>query len=179
MFTIADIRNEYKRLDAIVGENISELPIEISHNDSRKAGCYCSTVSCGSVYGEKFIISDFSLNATENNFYDTIRHEYAHALATRREGRRCGHSAVWRKYAVMVGANPRATYVADEKEVEHRINQLSKKGKGYTVTCEKCNHVFVYQRMGKIVKALLNGSGNDGKYTCPVCGGHTFKAEKI
>ena len=88
MFTITDIRNEYKRLDAITGQNIASIPIEISYNDSRKAGCYCSTVSCGSVYGEKFIISDFSLNATEHNFYDTIRHEYAHALATRREGRR-------------------------------------------------------------------------------------------
>lgn len=30
MFTIADIRNEYKRLDAITGQNIANIPIEIS-----------------------------------------------------------------------------------------------------------------------------------------------------
>jgi hypothetical protein len=49
---------------------------------------------------------------------DTIRHEIAHALDTRpsrysRDGKRLCHDGIWRRWAMIVGANPRACAVMD------------------------------------------------------------------
>ena len=67
-------------------------------------------------------LSKFMFNNTKEkarlDFLDTILHEIAHALAFINDGH-CGHGKPWKKWAVKVGANPKAT-----AEVK-RINDMA------------------------------------------------------
>ena len=39
---------------------------------------------------------------------ETLRHEYAHAVAERKHGSKAGHGRLWRRLAVEMGARPRS-----------------------------------------------------------------------
>lgn len=64
-------------------------------------------------YRKKLIeVSEFMFRMTvpeqREDFLDTVKHEVAHALAYIKDGH-CGHGKPWKKWAVKLGANPRAT----------------------------------------------------------------------
>lgn len=178
MFTIADIRNEYKRLDAITGQNIANLPIKISKRCTKRRGAYSFRLMYKqSVFDEKFIISDFVMAEDSDNFYNTIRHEYAHAVATRVTLTNAGHDAVWKKYAVMVGAKPTPYSDRTPQQTERQMNAFKKNG--YIVTCENCGKQYMYSRKTKVIN-IIESNYQNATLTCPACGcTNHFKVEKL
>lgn len=178
MFTIADIRNEYKRLDAITGQNIANIPIEISKRCTKRRGAYSFRLMYKqSVSNEKFIISDFVMAEDSNSFYNTIRHEYAHAIATRVTLTNAGHGEIWKRYAKMVGANPEMYSEKTPQQREKQMNAFKKNG--YAVTCEKCGKQYMYSRKTKVIN-IIESNYQNATLTCPACGcTNHFKVEKL
>ena len=98
--TLDDVRREYDRLDALCGVDTTQVALRISKRATKRLG------SCKYVGNavESVTISDFVLDAADEVFYDTIRHEYAHALVKLRFPReRHGHDARWKAACLEVG----------------------------------------------------------------------------
>ncbi len=169
-FTVEDIRREYNRLDRLCGADTSQVALRISSRARKRLG------SCKYV-GEQvacITISDFVLAAAPEVFYDTIRHEYAHALVKLRAPlERHGHDAVWKAACREVGCaperccDPAALPVPPERREEPYR---------YHLLCLVCGSRWDYKRETKVIRLIRHGGS---RYcTCPHCGGHRFSAEK-
>ena len=91
MWTLEQVRQEYRRLDAMLGIDTSGVGLEFSKRMTRQYGV-CT------FYKNKpqtIRLAEF-LRSEEQAFWDTARHEYAHAAAALLTGRRHGHDEVWR-----------------------------------------------------------------------------------
>lgn len=163
MFTIDDIKNEYRRLDAVTGADTSQIPLRISTRFTRKLGmCRLSAGRNGRYAPTEIVIGEQILCADEEVFYDTIRHEYAHALVAIRDGHNHGHDATWKKACIEVGCRPHASVKSDTLGDVVRMAEP-----GYIVRCKKCGHEIIYYRKGKVVSSLMKGRS---PYRCR-CGG--------
>lgn len=175
MFTIYDIKREYTRLDAKTGMNIATtIPVKISNRCTTTRGKYSYSMS--NSYGSKpfkesITISSFVLHEDEADFIDTIRHEYAHAMAARIHERfGLAHGPEWQECCHIVGCRDTATRTATEAQ-----KAIIDKRKTYIVACE-CGHEFIYHRKGKIVSMVE--AGNINGLRCPYCEGHNFYLKK-
>lgn len=76
MYNIEDVTREYRRLDKILGIDTSEIQITYCKGASR-GGC------CKICNGEpiRIALNKALFECPENEFYDVIRHEYAHAVS--------------------------------------------------------------------------------------------------
>lgn len=86
-------------------------------------------------YKEKIIYLNRWMVETcsDEQVLDTLRHECAHALAGveySKTGRCMGHGKLWKKWARLVGCDPRAK-VSHEKLAEGSEKQFSKGNRGY------------------------------------------------
>jgi len=170
-FTLEDVRREYDRLDALCGVDTSRIPLAVSTRAKKRLGS-CKYVG-GTVAG--VTISDFVLGAPEDVFYDTIRHEYAHALVKLRAPReKHGHDAVWKAACIEVGCAPArccdASALPDlppRREAPYR----------YRLRCLVCGAHWDYKRMTKAL--CLVARGGSRYCTCPRCRGHRFAAERL
>ena len=109
MFTLSDIRAEFDRLDAISGLCTKDIPIRISTRMTRALGVCRSRSTDGGKTAQiiDVAIADYLCRyGTEEEFYNTVRHEYAHAYNILTEGHHCGHDARWKAAAVRFGASP-------------------------------------------------------------------------
>lgn len=161
MFSLYDIRKEYERLDKITGLHISkEVGLDVTSRCTRRRGVYKRISKNGVLKHEEIVISNFVLAEPPESFFDTIRHEYAHAMDRRLNGPyNPSHGESWKRCCKVVGCAPSATVEASEAQMEY------KKSKGYTVYCQTCGHKWYYQRLSKIPKAIMGGT----KYGCPYC----------
>ena len=169
--TLADIRREYDRLDALCGVDTGALALRVSTRASKRLG------SCKYVGSrvEGITVSDFVLAAPERVFYDTIRHEYAHALVKLRLPReKHGHDAVWKAACREVGCAPeRCCDPSVLPETPARRQEPYR----YQLRCLSCGAAWQYKRMTKVLRLVLRGGS---RYcTCPHCKGHRFAAEPI
>ena len=177
MFTKTDIYNEYKRLDKIHNQTIADtIPLEITGRCVNRQGVYKVAWRGQSIVRERIVISDFMLEAPEADFLDTIRHEYAHAVATRQTRRNEGHGALWQDWARKVGATPEqyATEICEAQQA--RIDARKAMQKEYQVICDCCNHTWKYHRKGKIVKQVESGNYS---LECPYCHSRKFSFEEV
>lgn len=110
MYSIETIKTEYQRLDAITGQDIAKtVPVEIVERELTTRGAYQFRLIKGiDVLTEKIVFNSFVMNEDADTFYNTIRHEYAHAFATRKHLRDVDHGKEWQECAKIVGANPEA-----------------------------------------------------------------------
>lgn len=170
MFGVGDIRREYMALDEKTGMDIAKtIPIEITKRCTERRGVYKYKIqkSTGIIKDEKIIISDFVMREERETFYNTIRHEYAHAMAVRIHRRLgLGHGKEWQECCKIVGCKPEATAQATEQQMA-AINRRKK----YIVTCNSCGHEWTYGKRNKIVKSA---EMDDGTLTCPYCNGKSF-----
>ena len=168
--TLADVRREYDRLDALCGVDTSSIPLRVSTRTSKRLGsCQYSAagVSC-------ITISDFVMDAEDDAaFLDTIRHEYAHALVRlRRPRERHGHDAVWKAACREVGCAPErcadpAPFRAPRREEPYR----------YLLRCLGCGATWRYKRKAKVVRLVERGAA---RYcVCPHCKGRRFAVEPL
>lgn len=165
--TIEDIRQEYARLDAITGINSSAIPITISTHTKRRYGCCFYDVickgSCRSYYVRELNFSAFIFEWPEKFFIQTVRHEYAHMLATMRDPKtRIGHGPKWKAACLEIGCEPKRCGSVPE---EYRASPK------YVVKCASCGRSWTYHKKTKLIQRILNGEPSG--YTC-ACGCKDF-----
>lgn len=165
MFTKEDIIEEYKRMDAIFAANIAELPVNVSTRFKRKLGmCRLVPIGNGRYRPSEIVIGAQVFTMDKNLFYDTVRHEYAHALVTLRDGFNHGHDKVWKRACLEVGCNPHAAVKVSETANACMVSDETVR---YIVRCTKCGSESKYYRKGKVVTSLMAGKK---MYRCR-CGG--------
>ena len=168
--TLDDVRREYDRLDALCGVDTTPVALRISKRAAKRLGS-CKYV--GSAV-ESITISDFVLDAADEVFYDTIRHEYAHALVKLRFPReKHGHDALWKAACREVGCRPErctdAPLPAQAARREERVR--------YRLACLSCGAHWDYLRRSRTIKLVAAGYGR--ACTCPHCGAHRFRVEDL
>ncbi len=169
--TLDDIRREYDRLDALCGVDTTPVALRVSRRATKRLGS-CKYV--GSTV-ESIMISDFVLDASDEVFYDTIRHEYAHALVKLRFPReRHGHDERWKAACLEVGCAPeRCCDPAVLPDVPPRRQERYR----FLLTCRTCGMLWQYKRMTKVLQ--LVSKGDTRHCVCPCCRGNSFVLEKL
>lgn len=169
-YTLEDIRREYDRLDLLCGADTGGVALIISTRARKRLGsCRCSAAGVKSI-----TISDFVLEAGEKVFYDTIRHEYAHALVKLRHPReRHGHDALWRAACLEVGCNP--SRCCDPAEIPNLPGKREEPDR-YMLRCLGCGTVWRYKRKTRVISLLERGSRS---CVCPHCKGRRFEVSRL
>jgi len=164
MFGLEDIRKEYQRLDQLCGIDTSAISLAVSTRALKRRG------ACISKRGKpvKIAISDFVFEEPAKSFFDTIRHEYAHALVHIRSGKSHKHDRMWKKACVEVGCKADRFSAASEAQTE-KIQKHAK----YTIACQGCGNEF--QRMKKTKLISLLEAGQKHPYHCARCNSKDFK----
>lgn len=162
MRTITDIRNEYKRLDSEFGYNIAnQYRLKVSKRLIETRG-YCKIDFMR--HTKEIQIADFVMNEPDETFYDTIRHEYAHAMAYEKYGAGVGHDARWKALAKMVGCNGEQYVKATKEQIDKMSTRVN-----YIVECKHCGRQFKYMRMNNTIRMAYLGDCR-----CP-CGCDEFE----
>lgn len=163
--SLAEIRAEYDRLDALCGADTRSIALKVSGRAKKRLGSFqsganpCITLS-------SFVLEDDALAL------DTARHEYAHALVwLRHPGERHVHDALWKAACREVGCTPRATLPCKDS-VAQRASQAQ-----WLMRCLGCGQETYYLRAGKIVQLVRDGHSR--RVTCLHCGGHRFSLTKL
>ena len=106
---------------------------------------------------------------------DTVRHEYAHAMAAHIHRKaKLGHGPEWKECCRAVGC--KAERYAEASEAQKAvIKDRAAKSHGYIIRCKGCGHEWKYKKMGKTLKGVQAGK----KYDCPYCGKSEFKVEGV
>lgn len=165
-YGLMDVRREYARLDTLCGVDTRGVLLRVSARAKSRLGLFHPGPP------PSIVISAFVLDR-EDLFWDTIRHEYAHALVWLREpGSRHGHDAVWKAACREVGCTPRATV-----RPEGAIQDARMAGAKYRVVCKTCGQESFYLREGKIVTLLRFGKKD--RVRCKRCGATDFRLEDL
>lgn len=164
MHTIEEIRTEYDRLDKLLGVDTSGVEIAISPHRGKRLGSFRSPGGDVPPMFAKPLRISISAAVMENDdaFWDTIRHEYAHAVVyLTRPGERHGHDEVWKAVCRRIGCTPKSTTaVSDEQKREWAASAK------YRIHCERCGADTYYHRAGKIVQLLMHGQGKRVRCRC-------------
>lgn len=166
MYTLEDVRREYDRLDKLMGIDTSAIELRVSKRAVNRLGSFTSPARPGAaplrIMLSALVMEDEAL------FWDTIRHEYAHAAAYILDpSRRHGHDALWKELCRRVGCVPKSRTAS--KTVAEKRREKAK----YTVRCRGCGSESSYVRRGKTVDIILRGQGK--RLKCTRCGGNDFE----
>lgn len=162
MHTLEEIRAEYDRLDRLCGVDTSAIEIVLSRRGVRRLGSF--RYPAGGKAGALRISINAALLDQEAQFWDTVRHEYAHALVYLRSGGvNHGHDALWKAACREVGCSP-DRLASQTAESQAALERRAK----YRVRCTACGRESLYFRRGKVVDLLLRGG--QGQVRCAQCG---------
>lgn len=166
MHTVEEIRAEYDRLDKRCGVDTRHIPIAISRRMVKRLGSFrYPRTDLGRP--PQITISALLLEQDEP-FWETVRHEYAHAVVyLRHPGESHGHDEVWKAVCREVGCRPRSTVIPGAEQAALRRARAK-----HTVRCEGCGRETCYLREGKVVHLIRTGQGK--RLRCTVCGGNRF-----
>ena len=165
MHTLEEVRAEYDRLDRLVGINTRDIELRISRRAVRQLGSFRSPARGRGPL--RITLSALILDDNEQ-FWDTIRHEYAHAaIYLLHPGENHGHDSVWREMCRRVGCDPKRLAPEQGKAAELRKAQTK-----YIIRCKSCSAESRYVRRGKAVELMLHGRGKTLR--CRRCGGNSF-----
>jgi len=165
MHTLEEVRREYDRLDRLVGVDTSKIELKISKRAVRQLGSFRSpTRGSGPL---RIMLSALILDDDEQ-FWDTVRHEYAHAAVyLLHPGEKHGHDRVWRDMCRLVGCSPKR--LAPEQGRAAELRQAQAK---YIIRCKSCGAESRYVRRGRTVELMLRGRGR--MLRCRKCGQSSF-----
>lgn len=165
MHTLQEVRAEYDRLDRLVGIDTRGIELKISKRAVRQLGSFRSPKR-GT--GPLRITLSYLILDDDEQFWDTVRHEYAHAAVyLLHPGENHGHDRVWRDMCRLVGCDPKR--LAPE---QGRAAELRKAQAKYIIRCKNCGAESRYVRRGKAVDLLLRGRGR--MLRCRKCGQNSF-----
>ncbi len=166
MYSLEDIRKEYERLDKLCGLDTSGIEIEISRRSGHRLGSFRYPLSGD---GPLRIIINAALLDQEEQFWDTIRHEYAHAAAyLRYPGEKHGHDEVWKNICRELRCAPER--LAPQSQAQRQRTEETAK---YRVHCNGCGRDEYFFREGKVIKTLR--WGRKGAVRCAFCGSDSFE----
>ena len=167
MHSLEEIRKEYDRLDRLCGVDTSRVELKISRRPGRRLGSFRYPLRGG---GTPLRISiSASVLEQEEQFWDTIRHEYAHAAVyLQHPGEKHGHDKVWKDICRELGCSPER--LAPQNQAQQQRTEESAK---YRVHCKGCGRDSYFFREGKVIKALRRGGR--GRVRCAFCGSDSFE----
>lgn len=161
------MRAECARLDKLCGVDSSGIELVISRRMTQQLGSFRYPVAGGGK-APRIAVSALLL-PEEEVFWDTFRHEYAHAVVWLRHGAEPhGHDEVWKAVCRQIGCRDKATAVATEAQIKAREARAR-----YRVRCGGCGRESLYLRAGKAVKLLK--AGRAGVLRCTLCGSRDLK----
>ena len=165
MHNLDEVRREYDRLDRLVGIDTRGIELKISRRAVRQLGSFrAPTRGKGKL---RITLSALILD-DDVQFWDTVRHEYAHAAVyLKYPGERHGHDETWREMCRLVGCDPKR--LAPE---QGRAAELRKAQARYIIRCKTCGAESRYVRRGRTVELMLRGRGK--LLRCKKCGGNNF-----
>ena len=169
MWTLAQVQAEYRRLDRLLGIDTSRVAVSFSRRMTRQYGV-CTFVKNRP---QEIRLADF-LRREDQVFWDTARHEYAHAAVAILTGKRHGHDEAWKAVCRRIGCPPERLAPSCEAAAENRRRIEAVRGV-YVVTCLGCGAESRYLRRGTVVQALEEKRGG---IRCRRCGGKKFRLEK-
>ena len=165
MHTLEEVRAEYDRLDRMIGINTRNIELKISRRAVRQLGSFRSPARGR---GPLRITLSALILDDDAQFWDTVRHEYAHAAVyLLHPGEKHGHDAVWRDMCRRVGCDPSRLAPSEGRAAELRRAQAK-----YIIRCQGCGGESRYVRRGKAVELMLRGRGKTLR--CRRCGGNSF-----
>ena len=177
MHTIEDIRAEFERLDKTCLVDTSRIEIRLN-NAQKRLGSF--SYKPGFPRGSMTVTISKKVLGDDDLFFDTVRHEYAHAVVfIRHPFSRHGHDGVWKAVCREVGCTPRAT--VKDAALRERTEQNAK----YKVICLRCGSETYYMRSGKVVQTLQKEASRRSlvkrmsSVICRKCGGREFKLIKL
>ena len=142
MWTLAQVQAEYRRLDRLLGIDTSRVAVSFSRRMTRQYGV-CTFVKNRP---QEIRLADF-LRREDQVFWDTARHEYAHAAAAILTGKRHGHDEAWKAVCRRIGCPPERLAPSCEAAAENRRRIEAVRGV-YVVTCLGCGAESRYLRRG-------------------------------
>ena len=148
MWTLEQVRAEYRRLDRLLGIDTSGIPVRFSKRMTRQYGV-CTFLKNRP---QEIRLADF-LRQEDAVFWDTARHEYAHAAAALLTGKRHGHDEVWRAVCRRIGC-PEDRLAPQCAAAEENRKCIAAARGVHVVTCLGCGAESRYLRRGKVVQAL-------------------------
>ena len=167
MHTVKEIRAEYDRLDRLCGVDTSGIEIALSDRSVRRLGSFRPAVPERGLPARIMIAA--ALLGEEEPFWDTVRHEYAHAAVwLLHPGERHGHDAVWKAVCRKIGCTPKSCAPADEQSEMARMQRAR-----YKVRCVCCGAETYYLRAGKIVQMMERGYRRSIR--CGKCGSNDLE----
>ena len=169
MWTLSQVQAEYRRLDRLLGIDTGRVAVSFSKRMTRQYGV-CTFVKNKP---QEIRLADF-LRQEDQVFWDTARHEYAHAAVALLTGKRHGHDEAWKAVCRKIGCPPERLAPNCNAAVENRKRIEAVRGV-YVVTCLGCGTQSRYLRRGTVVQALEEQRGG---IRCRRCGGKKFRLEK-
>ena len=165
MHTLDEVRREYDRLDRLVGIDTRGIELKISKRAVRQLGSFrAPTRGRGPL---RITLSALILD-DDAQFWDTARHEYAHAAVwLLYPGEKHGHDRTWRELCRLIGCSPER--LAPEKGRAAELRQAKAR---YIIRCKSCGAESRFVRRGKAVELMLRGKGM--LLRCKKCGGNNF-----
>lgn len=165
MHTLQEVRAEYDRLDRLIGIDTRMIELKISRRAVRQLGSFRSPARGRGPL--RITLSALILDDDEQ-FWDTVRHEYAHAAVyLLYPGQKHGHDQVWRDMCRRVGCDPKR--LAPERGRAAELRQQKVK---YIIRCRSCGAESRYIRRGRTVDLMLRGRGK--RLRCRRCGQNQF-----
>lgn len=124
-----------------------DVPVEENGRLKRSLGRVKFLIRRGKCYPEKIEFSkDFLQSGSVEQIKDTIYHELAHYFVMKDTKADHGHDLLWKEWAVMLGATPKAT----TKRADAGLPPAEYR---YFAVCSKCGKLIGrYRRAGKVVK---------------------------
>ena len=105
MHSLEEVRAEYDRLDRLCGLDTSGIELKISKRAVKQLGSFRSPHR-GGIDGLRITLSYLILEDDEQ-FWDTVRHEYAHAAVyLLHPGESHGPDKVWKDMCRRIGCSP-------------------------------------------------------------------------
>lgn len=166
--SVEEVRAEYDRLDKLCGVDTSAIEIRVSQRSTSRYGyCHYRSEKIPGLKQTRMVpdyisITDFIFDC-EAEFWNTIRHEYAHALVCLRDGYSHHHDKVWKAACGEVGCSPESC--SSNREAANRSAARREEKAKYTLSCNRCGRKWTYVRDGRVVRAAKAGR----RLTCP-CG---------
>ena len=172
MHSEEEIRYEFQRLDRILGVDSSGIEIAFSPRAVYQYGCCRYRRENGKMVPVQIRIASFLQNE-EDAFWETVRHEYAHAAAVLLTGENAGHGPVWQEICRKIGINPSRlaqACPAQKKAKEQRIK--------FEIVCLSCGARYAKMRRSRFTNAVVKSKGKPVPYRC-ACGGRRFQCVGI
>ena len=162
MHTLKEVRREYDRLDALIGVDTSAIELKISKRAVRQLGSFRCPARPGA--GPLRITLSALILDDDEGFWDTIRHEYAHAAVyLLHPNEKHGHDRLWRDMCRRVGCTPKRLAPEDGRAAELRKEKIK-----YIIRCQSCGRECGYIRRGKSVDMMM--SWRRRFLRCSACG---------